>query len=138
MKGNMQVFGSFAPSSISVVMAVTLVGSSLSGALFSAAGGKAAPAFQAAPVVAGSKPCFSGAELDAPARKNIVRLKATLAGHAKRVTLIAISPDGQTIATGSEDHTVKLWEATTGELKKTLKGLAGSEHALRSALESER
>jgi WD40 repeat protein len=38
---------------------------------------------------------------------------------------IAVSPDGKTIATGSTDGTVELWEARTGRLRGRLAGHAG-------------
>jgi WD40 repeat protein len=38
------------------------------------------------------------------------------------VTSIAFSPDGQTIASGSYDGTVKLWEVSAGKLLRTLSG----------------
>ena len=49
-----------------------------------------------------------------------VRLKATLGGHTKDIVALAFSPDGETVATGSEDGTVRLWNTSTGELKATL------------------
>lgn len=52
----------------------------------------------------------------------VVRLKATLAGHTKSITEIAFSPDGETIATGSEDGTVRLWSARTGKQKALIVG----------------
>jgi WD40 repeat protein len=45
-----------------------------------------------------------------------------LDGHRQSVTAIACSPDGRQVATGSEDKTVIIWNATTGELQRTLEG----------------
>jgi WD40 repeat protein len=46
----------------------------------------------------------------------------TLLGHADRVTGVAYSPDGRTLATGSADGAVVLWEPTTGRMVRTLLG----------------
>ena len=43
-------------------------------------------------------------------------------GHPAAVTAVTFSPDGKTIATGSKDKTIKLWEATTGNEIRTLAG----------------
>ncbi|KAJ5117442.1 WD40-repeat-containing domain protein [Penicillium atrosanguineum] len=43
-------------------------------------------------------------------------------GHISLFRLVAFSPDGQLLAFSSEDHTVKLWDHRTGELRQTLKG----------------
>lgn len=42
--------------------------------------------------------------------------------HEGRVTAVAISPDGKTIATGSEDNTAKMWSAASRVELATLKG----------------
>ncbi len=43
-------------------------------------------------------------------------------GHGGAVNDIAFSPDGKTLASGSDDETIRLWDAQTGELKRTLSG----------------
>lgn len=45
-------------------------------------------------------------------------------GHPAAVTAVAFSPDGNLIATGSKDKTVKLWETSTGNEVRTLAGHA--------------
>lgn len=47
-------------------------------------------------------------------------LRRTLDGHVDIVKAIAISPDGQILASGSYDKTIKLWSLRTGELIHTL------------------
>lgn len=43
----------------------------------------------------------------------------TLKGHTKRVRALDVSPDGKTIATGSQDSNIIIWNAETGaELKR--------------------
>ena len=39
-----------------------------------------------------------------------------------QVFSVAFSPDGQTLASGSRDYTVRLWRAADGTLLRTLKG----------------
>ncbi|RKU05496.1 hypothetical protein C6501_19780 [Candidatus Poribacteria bacterium] len=46
----------------------------------------------------------------------------TLAGHSTSVWSVAFSPDGQTLASGSSDGTIHLWDVRTGTHKKTLTG----------------
>lgn len=38
----------------------------------------------------------------------------TFAGHTEYVTAVAITPDGQTIISGSVDRTLKLWNLASG------------------------
>jgi WD40 repeat protein len=47
---------------------------------------------------------------------------ATLKGHDSRVNSVSFSPDGKTLASGSDDKTIKLWNLATGNQITTLKG----------------
>ena len=49
-------------------------------------------------------------------------LLQTLEGHSGWVSSIAFSPDGTQLASGSDDRTIKLWDAATGSLQRTLEG----------------
>ena len=49
-----------------------------------------------------------------------------LIGHTDTVKSVAFSPDGSTIASGSEDSTLRLWEVNTGTQIRTLTGHTGS------------
>ncbi|MHB8897805.1 MAG: HEAT repeat domain-containing protein [Thermoguttaceae bacterium] len=48
--------------------------------------------------------------------------RATLRGHIKPVKAVAFSPDGKTLASGSWDGTVKLWNPIAGTSVATLPG----------------
>lgn len=49
-----------------------------------------------------------------------------LRGHKRAVSCLKFSPNGQWIATGSADATIKIWSSSTGTLEHTLEGhLAG-------------
>ncbi|KAL2885800.1 Vegetative incompatibility protein HET-E-1 [Ceratocystis lukuohia] len=50
----------------------------------------------------------------------------TLEGHHDRVTSVVFSNDGQRLASGSDDKTVKIWDATSGTCLHTLKGHCGT------------
>ena len=41
--------------------------------------------------------------------------ECTLTGHSAAVNSVAYSPDGKQIVSGSDDSTVKVWDAQTGE-----------------------
>ncbi len=57
----------------------------------------------------------------------------TLNGHTGRVESVVFSPDGRLIATGSEDKSVKLWDAATGRDLRTLSGHGESIYHIRFA-----
>ncbi|MBJ7899460.1 MAG: hypothetical protein GC158_05990 [Cyanobacteria bacterium RI_101] len=58
-----------------------------------------------------------------------IREKNSLAAHREGVASAAFSPDGQILATGSRDQTVKLW-TNRGQLRQTLRGHRGAVYRL--------
>ena len=54
-----------------------------------------------------------------------VKLVRTLEGHKNVVYNIAFDTVGRTLASGSHDSTVKLWEVARGKLLRTLAGHKG-------------
>src|SRR5271156_1780720 len=50
------------------------------------------------------------------------KLRNTLKGHTDLVISVAYSPDSKTLASGSQDKTIKLWDVATGKELATLKG----------------
>lgn len=65
-----------------------------------------------------------------------------LIGHRAEITAISFAPDGKTLASGSRDHTVRLWDLTTGRERTGFGatvaawmrqlGLSGTKEALRA------
>src|SRR5262249_527262 len=53
-------------------------------------------------------------------RPRTMKVKAVLRGHDAAVRVIAFSPEGRTVATGSEDKNVKLWHTASGKCRGTL------------------
>ncbi len=51
-----------------------------------------------------------------------VKLIRTLEGHPDMVLSMAFDPQGETLASGSRDETVKLWEVRSGRLLRMLEG----------------
>src|SRR6516164_9465519 len=51
--------------------------------------------------------------------KALARIKA----HKKRVYALAFTPDGHRLVSGSEDGSIRLWEAATGKQESTFAGV---------------
>jgi WD40 repeat protein/tRNA A-37 threonylcarbamoyl transferase component Bud32 len=65
---------------------------------------------------------FSGWGLFAEGRKHALPLRATLRGHEGPVWSVAFAPDGKTVATGSDDTFLCLWDTATGRQTARLSG----------------
>jgi WD40 repeat protein len=50
------------------------------------------------------------------------KAETTLVGHGDSVRCLAFTKDGKTLASGSTDRTVKLWDVAAGKERATLKG----------------
>jgi RNA polymerase sigma factor (sigma-70 family) len=95
-----------------VVAAVAVLAFAAAGALafdrFTARQGDETPAARTSPKK----------DQDDAARKP--RIRTTLKGHTGSVFSVAFSPRGETLATGSADETIKLWDTRTGKERTTL------------------
>ena len=43
-------------------------------------------------------------------------------GHSSSVSSVAISADGTKVISGSDDKTIKIWDAASGDVMQTLSG----------------
>ena len=50
------------------------------------------------------------------------KLQRTLTEHAGDVYAVVFSPKGDLLASSGEDRTIKLWDAGTGKVVRTLEG----------------
>src|SRR5260370_33430474 len=74
-----------------------------------------------------SVPGTKSAEEQAHKTENIALIRTLKVGGIffNYVRSVAISPDGQTLSSGSDDKNIKLWNLSNGELVRTLTGHSG-------------
>ncbi|CAG8371423.1 unnamed protein product [Penicillium salamii] len=65
-----------------------------------------------------------------PAREEWGSMIQTFEGHLKPVSCVVFSPDNILVASCSEDHTIKLWNTTTGTLQHTMDTPFESRHSM--------
>ena len=71
--------------------------------------------------------------LDAVSHKELWRKPAI---HGESVNSVAFSPDGKSLASGSIDEIVKLWDVSSGEVKRELKGHKGPVNSVKFSHDS--
>lgn len=54
-------------------------------------------------------------------------------GHQELVAAVDLTTDGSRCVTGSDDHTIKVWDIHSGEELRTLRGHQGEIHAVKSS-----
>src|SRR5438552_3450930 len=87
-------------------------------------------AFAAKIIAADSPKTIPAADYPSAKTDSAIKVRI-LEGHTGSVLAVVFSPDGKTLATGSRDQSIRLWDAQTGELKTALKGHSGDLECIR-------
>ncbi len=66
------------------------------------------------------------------AEDNAPGVVATMKGHTEAVYSVAFTPDGKYVASGSGDHTLKVWDSATGKEIKSFGGPTGHQNLVMS------
>jgi RNA polymerase sigma factor (sigma-70 family) len=104
----------FRKLTIAAILLLALAGSGTGLALFLQGPPRSDAGAAGQQAVAPAKP-GPGADGAAKPGADSPRPIRSLRGHVNRLTSVAYSPDGRSIATASWDGTVRIWKATTGE-----------------------
>lgn len=67
-------------------------------------------------------------EIQSEKEKKCINISNILEGHTDSVYSIRYSPDGKTLASGSLDKTVRIWDIKSGECLHVLKGHSDAVH----------
>jgi NACHT domain- and WD repeat-containing protein len=69
--------------------------------------------------------------INRPALRLKERCLKTLEGHTSWVKAVSMTPDGRRAVSGSDDHTVRVWDLETGECERVLEGHTDTVYAVR-------